>query len=165
MQIEKVALEHLDAFAVYTKACVADGLSLYAAAIDDCEAYLKKRVAYAQGQELPDGWPPISMYFYIESGHILGAIRVRHGINPYIENVIGHIGYETLSQARGKGVATKMLSWVKQQVIEDDAIVTCDESNLASQKVIEKCGGKYLNTFYSDEDNCEVRRYQLKKGK
>ncbi len=161
MKIEKLSIEHLEAFSVYTKACMRDGLSLYAEAIDDCEAYLKKRIAYAQGEQLPEGWPPISMYFYIDSGVILGAIRVRHGVNPYIENVIGHIGYETLSQARGKGTATAMLSWVKQQVIEDDVIVTCDESNLASQKVIEKCGGKYLNTFYCNEDHCEVRRYQL----
>lgn len=163
MRLEKAAIEHLAAFTVYVQACVADGLSLYEAATVDSEAYFKKRIAYAEGQQLPDGWPAISMYFCIEGERILGAIRVRHGTNPYIENVIGHIGYETLSQSRGKGVATKMLSWVKQQVIENDAIVTCDESNLASQKVIEKCGGQYLNTFYCDEDHCEVRRYQLKK--
>ncbi|MEH6445330.1 MAG: GNAT family N-acetyltransferase [Oceanospirillaceae bacterium] len=163
MEITKADLSHLEAFRVYTQECTNDGLALYASAIGDCESYLKKRIAYAEGKGLPEGWPPISMHFCIESGSILGAIRVRHGTTEYIENVIGHIGYETLPQARGKGIASAMLAWVKNHVISDIAIVTCDANNFSSQKVIEKCGGKYLNTSYSEEDECEILRYQLKR--
>lgn len=164
MVIEPAALNHSAAFKEYARACVADGIDLYEPALADSEAYLKKRINYALGRELPEGWPPISMYFCLEQGRILGAIRVRHGLNPYIENVIGHIGYETLPSARGKGVASKLLAWVKGNIIEDFAIVTCDKGNSASQKVILNCGGQYLNGFYSEEDGCEVSRYKLLAG-
>ena len=164
MRIEKLSLEHLEAFIVYAHACINDGLYLYKEALVDSEAYLKKRIAYAQGLKLPDGWPPISMYFCLEGGRILGAIRVRQGTNAYIEDVIGHIGYETLPAARGKGVATYMLSWVAREAIGTDAIVSCDLSNIGSQKVIEKCGGQFLNTFYCEEDKCEVNRYRIIKN-
>lgn len=161
MEIEKANLSHLDAFRDYVEKCVQDGLELYDGANLDSGAYLKKRIGYAEGIGLPEGWPPISMYFCVDSGKILGAIRIRHGFNEYINNVIGHIGYETLPLARGKGIATAMLQWALRNVVEDSAIISCDINNIGSKKVIEKCGGKYLNTFYSDEEQSHIMRYQL----
>lgn len=165
MIITEIKISHLEAFKVYADQCIADGLGLYVSAQNNYESYLKKRISYSEGKELPEGWPPMSMFICIESGNIIGAIRVRHGVNDYIKNVIGHIGYETLPKARGNGVATAMLNWVKDNVIEGIAIVTCNESNVASQKVIEKCGGKYINSYYSKEEEREVFRYQLKQTK
>ncbi|MFA0230209.1 GNAT family N-acetyltransferase, partial [Vibrio sp. 10N.261.45.A7] len=94
-------------------------------------------------------------------GEILGVIRVRHGTSEYIHDVIGHIGYETLPQVRGRGVASHMLSWVQRHVLTENAIISCESGNVASRKVIEKCGGQFLSTFYSEQDNREVLRYQL----
>lgn len=161
MKVIKANLSHLGAFKIYAARCFDDGLALYADAQGDADAYFKKRLSYAEGKELPDGWPPISMYFCIDSENILGAIRVRHGDNDYIKNVIGHIGYETLPEARGKGIASIMLNWVKLNVIDHSAILICNTDNVASKKVIEKCGGQYLNTFYCDEEAYHVVRYQL----
>ncbi|WP_211333568.1 GNAT family N-acetyltransferase [Sinobacterium caligoides] len=109
---------------------------------------------------LPDGWAPITTYFCMKSGAILGSVRVRHGSNEYIENVIGHIGYETRPAARGKGVASFLLAWVRDYVVPDSAIVTCSIDNSASQKVIENCGGVYLGN-YTDESEGTVMRYRL----
>lgn len=163
MEITKANISHQEWFKDYAKSCVQDGLELYDEAKNDSNAYLKKRIAYSEGKQLPVGWAPISTYFCIESGLILGSIRVRHGTNEYIENVSGHIGYETLAHARGKGIATKMLNWVLNNVIEHNVIITCDESNVASRKVIEKCGGNYLSTFYSEKESRHVLRYQLER--
>lgn len=163
MDIAKVSLNHLEAFREYTKECIQDGLDLYDGAKHDSDAYLQKRMAYAEGRELPDGWPPISMYFYIESGKILGAIRIRHGSNDYINNVIGHIGYETSPNARGKGVATAMLQWVVRNVIEQNIVITCDVDNIASRKVIEKCGGEYLGNYYCEEEKRDIMRFQIQR--
>lgn len=162
MEIEKANLCHLDAFRDYVEKCVQDGIELYDGANRDSDAYLKKRIGYAEGVGLPEGWPPISMYFCVDSGKILGAIRIRHGFNEYINNVIGHIGYETLPQARGKGIATSMLHWTLRNVVDESVIISCDINNIGSRKVIEKCGGKYLSTFYCDEEKNHIMRYQLK---
>ncbi|WP_392391694.1 GNAT family N-acetyltransferase [Vibrio mimicus] len=142
------------------KSCIEDGLELYDEAKMDSFAYLKKRIAYAKRQELPTGRVPTTTYFCIDSGVILGSIRVRHGTNDYIENVIGHVGYETRPSSRGKGIASFLLAWVRDNAVSDAVIVTCSINNPASQNVIEKCGGKYLGN-HTDEAEGIVRRYHL----
>lgn len=161
MNLIKADLQHREMFRRYVKKCIDDGLDLYASAKNNPDAYLSKRIAYSVGNSLPAGWPPISTYFYIQSDEIIGSIRVRHGNNEYIENVVGHIGYETLPEARGKGIASTMLTWVMQNIINDRIIVTCVSDNIASKAVIERCGGEYLNTLYSEEEFLYIARYQL----
>ncbi|OED63858.1 GNAT family N-acetyltransferase [Vibrio tasmaniensis ZS-17] len=161
MDMVKADISHSRAFHRYVNACSEDGLDIYTGISDSSDAYLKRRIAYSKGECLPEGWTPASTYFCIDSGQILGVIRVRHGTSEYIHNVIGHIGYETLPQARGQGIASHMLSWVQCHVLTENAIITCEHGNVASQKVIEKCGGQFLNTFYSEQDKHEVLRYQL----
>lgn len=161
MDMVKADISYSSAFYHYVNACSKDELEIYTGISDSSDAYLKRRVAYSKGEELPEGWTPASTYFCIDSGQILGVIRVRHGTSEYIHNVIGHIGYETLPQARGQGIAGHMLSWVQHHVLTENAIITCEYCNIASQKVIEKCGGQFLNTFYSEQDKHEVLRYQL----
>ncbi|WP_284204573.1 GNAT family N-acetyltransferase [Psychromonas marina] len=151
-------IKHLNAFERYFNECVTSGLDLYHG---DYESYLIKRIRYSQGKGLPEGWPPMSMYLCFESDIIVGSIRVRHGTNDYIRGEIGHIGYETSPKARGQGVATTMLQWVIDNVIEDKVIVTCAEDNIGSRKVIEKCGGDYLDRLYSEEKVGYLLRYQL----
>ena len=159
MDLVKADISHSTAFHHYVNACTEDGI--YTGIPDSSDAYLERRIAYSKGEGLPEGWTPASTYFCIGSGQILGVIRVRHGTSPYIHDVIGHIGYETLPQARGRGVASYMLYWVQRHVLTESAIITCDCNNVASQKVIEKCGGQFLNTFYSEQDEQKVLRYQL----
>ncbi len=161
MDIVKADMAHSNAFHHYVKACIDDGLEIYTGITDGSDTYLERRIAYSKGECLPEGWTPASTYFCIESEQILGVIRVRHGTSEYIHDVIGHIGYETLPQARGRGVASYMLSWIQHHVLTESAIITCESGNVASQKVIEKCGGQFLSRFYSEQDKHEVLRYQL----
>lgn len=161
MDIVKADMAHSNAFHHYVQACIDDGLEIYTGISDGSDAYLERRIAYSKGECLPKGWTPASTYFCLDLGRILGVIRVRHGTSQYIHDVIGHIGYETLPQARGRGVASHMLSWVQRHVLTESAIITCERDNIASQKVIEKCSGQFLNTFYSEQDRHEVLRYQL----
>jgi len=161
MKIELAHMEHLAAFKSYVDECVDDGISLYEFIFNNYAGYLNKRIAYARGEQLPKGWTPISTYFCIEHGVILGSIRVRLGSNDYIENVIGHVGYETRPSARGKGVAKFMLSNIQKTALTKDVIITCDPANVASRKVIESCGAEFLNEYYYEAEHQQVRRYRL----
>jgi predicted acetyltransferase len=161
MYIIKADMSHLQSFLVYAKQCAEDGLPLYLSTIENHQTYFKKRLDYAEGKQLPADWPPISTYFYIKSNHILGAIRVRHGTNESIENITGHIGFETLPTARGNGIAFTMLNWVLTHVIKEQAIITCSDKNIASKRLIEKSGGKYLGYFYCENNKQKILRYQL----
>ena len=160
----------LTAFKSYVDECVDSDIDLYEFVLNNYQGFLKKRIAYAKGHELPKGWPAMSTYFCIRDTtditknadcEILGSIRIRHGHNDYIENVIGHIGYETKPSARGLGVAKYMLAWVQDNMLTENTIITCAATNAASRKVIESSGAKYLSNFYCAEADCEVIRYQL----
>jgi len=86
---------------------------------------------------------------------------VRQGTNAYIEDVIGHVGYETRPSARGRGVAKFMLSTIQKIALTDDVMISCDPANLASRKVIESCGARFLTEYYYEAEAQQVRRYQL----
>lgn len=161
MKIELANMVHLDAFRSYVDECVADGIVLYEFIFSNYARYLNKRIAYARGEQLPKGWTPITTYFCIDDGVILGSIRVRQGSNDYIDNVIGHIGYETRSSARGKGVAKCMLAYVQDTLLTESIIISCDPTNIASRKVIERCGAEFLNEYYYEAEHQQVRRYRL----
>lgn len=161
MKIEAANISHLNAFKSYVDECVADGINLYEFIFSNYEGYLKKRIAYAKGEQLPKGWTPISTYFCIEDSVILGSIRVRLGDNAYIENVIGHIGYETRPSARGKGIAKFMLSSIQNTLLTNSVFISCDPANTASRKIIESCGAEFLNEYYYQAEKQQVRRYRL----
>ncbi|GMM87174.1 GNAT family N-acetyltransferase [Vibrio fortis] len=145
----------------YAKECSESGIPRYQDVEKDPEGHLSdiiKREKDTTG--LPEGYLLSKTYYCVSDNQILGAIRVRQGTNDYVENVIGHIGYETRPTARGKGVAPFLLAWVRDNAITESAIVTCSVDNPASQKVIEKCGGEYLGS-YTAEIEGTVRRYRL----
>ncbi len=152
MEVSLAKLEHLNSYENFLIECYKNGLTKYKEATSDPKKFLQNVILNQDDT---------STYFCVEHEEILGAIRFRHHTSEYIENVIGHVGYETKPTARGKGVARFMLSWVQENILNSDAIVTCEADNIASEKVIKKCGGVYLNQIYSTEKQNDVNRFKL----
>ncbi|HCE2191068.1 TPA: GNAT family N-acetyltransferase [Vibrio parahaemolyticus] len=145
----------------YAKECLDSGIPKYSGVEQNPTAYLSGLIERSKAtSELPNGYLPSTTYYCVSNSEILGAIRVRKGTNANVENVIGNVGYETRPSARGKGVASFLLAWVRDHVVSDAVIVTCSIDNPASQKVIENCGGEYLGN-YTDDSEGTVRRYRL----
>jgi predicted acetyltransferase len=74
----------------------------------------------------------------------LGRLSIRHELTDALRQVGGHIGYDVRPSARGQGQATAMLRaglCVASGMGIDPALVTCDQRNVASRKVIERNGG------------------------
>jgi predicted acetyltransferase len=97
----------------------------------------------AGGYPTPD-IVPTDAYFIEEGGRILGEVYVRHRLTASLERVGGNIGYKVRPSERNRGVATAALRLALERVRElgfDRALVTCDNRNAASARVIEKCGG------------------------
>lgn len=161
MEVLPATMDHLESYKDFLLACLDSGIKKYKTPLQDPKSYLEKIVSHTIEDFLPEDWPKTSTFFCIENDEILGVIRVRHGTTPYIERVVGHVGYETKPTARGKGVAKLMLSWLQQNIISQTVIITCESNNIASRKVIESCSGKFINEIYSHEKNAEVMRYQL----
>lgn len=87
---------------------------------------------------------PCTTLWWIEGEHYLGRIAIRHRLTDFLLEVGGHIGYDVRPTARRRGHATAMLRqalpWAHGLGI-DPALVTCDDDNLASLRVIEAAGG------------------------
>ncbi|MBV1853760.1 GNAT family N-acetyltransferase [Catellatospora tritici] len=84
-------------------------------------------------------------YWWIaDRGEIVGSISLRHRLNDFLLHAGGHIGYGVRPSARKRGLA----SWALGEVLGhararglDRALVTCDDTNIASARTIERNGG------------------------
>jgi predicted acetyltransferase len=87
---------------------------------------------------------PMDSYFIEAEGRILGELFIRHRLTPHLEKIGGHVGYKVRPSSRNRGVATAGLRLALKQLATigvERALVTCNTTNIASAKVIEKCGG------------------------
>jgi predicted acetyltransferase len=77
-------------------------------------------------------------------GAVLGAISLRYALTDFLLQAAGHIGYSVRPSARGCGVASWALGAVlgaaRRRHLES-VLITCDEDNAASVRLIEKHGG------------------------
>ena len=82
-----------------------------------------------------------------KTGRMVGIADLRLEENNFIANFVGRIGYTVRPSERGKGYATEILKAVLEQAEAlgmRNVLVTCNEDNVGSAKVIEKAGGKLV---------------------
>ncbi|MFP8961435.1 GNAT family N-acetyltransferase [Streptomyces nanhaiensis] len=94
----------------------------------------------------PEGHVPCTTLWWAEGDTYLGRIAIRHRLNGFLLDYGGHIGYDVRASARRRGHATAMLRAalpVAHSLGIDPVLVTCDDTNTASRRVIEKCGGVF----------------------
>jgi len=93
----------------------------------------------------PSSWVTGTYLWMVdEADTVVGRISLRHELTPWLEEVGGHIGYAVRPSARRQGYGTLALGLMCTVAAErgiDPALVTCDEDNVASRKVIESNGG------------------------
>jgi len=99
----------------------------------------------SQGLDLPEGYVPATDFWIVAPGdEYLGRVNIRHRLTPYLAQFGGHIGYNVRSKYRGKGIATRALELgllEARRLGLTRVLLTCDDDNLASRRVIEKNGG------------------------
>ncbi|WP_037956712.1 GNAT family N-acetyltransferase [Streptomyces sulphureus] len=100
----------------------------------------------AEDAPRPSGFVPCTTLWYVEKGEFLGRLDLRHRLTPFLLDQGGHIGYDVRPGARGHGHATAMLRRIAPyaRVLGlARTLVTCEETNVASRRVIEKSGAVY----------------------
>jgi predicted acetyltransferase len=93
---------------------------------------------------------PQTTLWWVEGEQVLGRLALRHRLTRALESVGGHIGYAVRPTARRQGHATAMLAAalpLANALGITQALVTCDETNAASRRVIEANGGRYINSI------------------
>jgi predicted acetyltransferase len=92
----------------------------------------------------PAGRVPQTMLWWVSGDEYLGQISIRHRLTVRLREIGGHIGHDIRPSARRRGHATAMLAAalpVARSLGINPALLTCDENNIASRKVIEANGG------------------------
>ena len=90
------------------------------------------------------GRVPQTTLWWVSGDEYLGRISIRHRLTAHLREIGGHIGYDIRPSARQHGHATAMLAAalpVARSLGIDPALLTCDDDNIASRKVIEANGG------------------------
>ena len=113
--------------------------------IEDWLEELKKRSSEAT---VPEGLVPSSTYLGIreKDNYIVGMIDIRHYLNEYLTQIGGNIGYSVRKTERNKGYAKQMLKLALEKCKElkiKKVLITCDEDNIASEKVILSANAKF----------------------
>ena len=92
----------------------------------------------------PQGHVPCTTLWWVDGEEYLGRLAIRHRLTDFLLEVGGHIGYDVRPGRRREGHATAMLRaalpWAHDLGI-DPALVTCDDDNVGSVRVIEAAGG------------------------
>jgi predicted acetyltransferase len=97
---------------------------------------------------------PISTLWYLDGPGYLGSVIIRHRLTPELMQRGGHVGYHVAPRHRRKGHATAILAAAVNHCRNTLGIahilVSCDQSNVASRRVIE-CNDGVLENIVDDE--------------
>ncbi len=96
---------------------------------------------------------PMDSYFIEANGRMLGEVYIRHRLSPQLEKIGGHIGYKVRPTQRNRGIATAALKLALQQLRKmgiEQALLTCADTNKASARVIQKCGGVRIDDAHTE---------------
>jgi predicted acetyltransferase len=130
----------------------------------DFSNYVRRLEDHSRGIDVPAGFVPNTFLVGVVDGVVVGRLSLRHSLNDFLARVGGHIGYGVVPSQRRRGYATAML----RQAIPlcgamgiEKALITCDEHNVGSRKVIEAGGGIFESLIECAESGIPKRRYWI----
>ncbi len=118
--------------------------------------------------KLPPKYVPSYDYFFVDDGRLLGIIQIRIELTSGLLQYGGNIGYAVNPMYWKRGYGTKILELglrkAKELGIEKEVLITCDDNNVGSYKIIEKNGGILENKVINKDGDEEfiTRRYWIK---
>ena len=120
-------------------------------------------------EKLPENYVPSYDFFAVNEDKFIGIIHIRVRLTERLFNYGGHIGYginpKYWKMGYGKELLRLAIEQYKDLIEEDDILITCDDDNIGSYKIIEYNGG-ILDNKIENEDCGEkflTRRYWIKK--
>ena len=133
----------------------------------DISQWLQHLYLYENRETMPNkSFVPGHQYVLLRPSDqkIIGMLHLRLELNDYLFNYAGHIGYSIAPSERKKGYGTMMLK--KALIIAKDfdlerVLITCDDSNLGSIKVIEANNGILENKSIEPGSAEWTRRYWI----
>jgi predicted acetyltransferase len=158
----------LQAIEEYQKIKATDRLYVYALNLEDLKknfrSHLHQLLDEAIGQNLPKRYVPQTTFWLVDKDEFIGTATIRHRLTDKLLREGGHIGYDIRPSKRKKGYGKKLLALALPKAKElgiDRALITCDENNIGSKKIIEANGGVFENKVEMGKDKPLKLRYWI----
>lgn len=106
--------------------------------------YLNRNINFSEGIGLDEKYVPQTIYWLIVNDKPVGIGKLRHYLNDNLKIVGGHIGYSIRPSERKNGYGNLILKEIlkeAQKMNINEVLLTCDDINIPSRKVIEKNNG------------------------
>ena len=132
--------------------------------VTDFTAYVRRLEDWSKGRDLAPRFVPNTFLIALVDGEIVGRISIRHELNDFLVRLGGHVGYGVLPSCRRRGYATAMLRAalpVCKDLGLDRILLTCDDDNVASRRVIEANQGSLENVVSDATLTVPKRRYWI----
>lgn len=107
---------------------------------------------------------PSTDYWLYENQTLLGHLSFRHKLNKLLLEIGGHIGYQICPSQRRRGYGKLILRLGLEKARAFGlrrVLVTCDETNIGSQKIIEANGGQLENAIFFEDQPVRKLRYWI----
>lgn len=134
----------------------------------DFAAYLAAITDQTGDVTLPTGLSvpkvPFSLHWLIAGDTFIGEASFRHELNDWLRQEGGHVGYGIRPRWRGRGYGKLILALTIEEARRrglGELLVTCDETNLASARIIEANGGVLGAVGAVPGRPVPVRRYRI----
>jgi len=98
------------------------------------------------GTPRSEGIVAMTTLWWVHGDEYLGRLSIRHELTDWLRDFGGHIGYVVRPSARRRGHASAMLAGalpIARSLGIDPVLLTCDDTNAGSRRVIESCGGVF----------------------
>jgi len=127
-------------------------------------SYLERLAREQAGISVPPDRVPGTFLVAEVAGQLVGRASIRHELNDWLLAHAGHIGYGVLPEFRRRGFATQILEQsliIARALGIDRVLVTCDDHNVGSAAVIERCGGRRDEQWPTTPGTVPKRRYWI----
>ena len=114
--------------------------------------------------DVPPNFVPGAFLVAAVKDVVVGRVSIRYQLNDYLFRFGGHVGYVVAPSFRRKGYATEILRQtlpIARSAGLNRILLTCDDDNVASQRVIEVNGGVLENVVWEEGLRVPKRRYWI----
>jgi predicted acetyltransferase len=128
------------------------------------EDLIARLAAAKEPANAPSGELPYEDFWLMDGDEWIGKLTLRTTINAKYLHAGGHIGYEIRPSKRRHGYGTILLRMGLEKARERGlyrVLLTCDETNIGSRKVIENNGGELENAVQVEGQTALKMRYWI----
>ncbi len=131
---------------------------------ENFDAFVQRSIQQKDRAKVAPGRVPNTDFWLVVNGEFVGRLNLRYELDQDLFIFGGHIGYEVRPSRRRQGYGTLMLHLGLEKAKAARiyrVLVTCDENNIGSKKIIEHNGGQFENAIHIDGSAVKKLRYWI----